>query len=92
VWSRWQKNQEIERRAAEKRREDDRRAVEMMGEIRRGETLTLCCGVANAKKVTLEPQSNPVWPSYARCVDLKPAAAEDAAGHQKTPTLTVRVR
>ncbi len=113
LFSRWEANREIERRAAEKRREENRRAVEMMGgnrfeilsfyasagEIRRGETVTLCYGVANAKKVTLEPQSNPVWPSYARCVDVEPTndttytlTAEDAAGHVKTQTLTVKVR
>ncbi len=113
MWSRREENREIERRAAEKRREENRQAVERMGgnrfeilsfyasagEIRRGETLTLCYGVANAKKVTLEPQSNPVWPSYARCVDVAPRkdttytlTAEDAAGHVKTETLTVKVR
>ena len=113
MFSRWQENSEIERRAAEKKREDNRQAVEMMGgnrfeilsfyaspgEIRRGETVTLCYGVANAKKVTLEPQPNPVWPSYARCVDVVPTedttytlTAEDAAGHVKTQTLTVKVR
>lgn len=113
MWSRWEENREIERRAAEKRREDDRQAVEMMGgnrfeiisfyasagEIRRGQTVTLCYGVANARKVALEPQSNPVWPSYARCVDVTPTkdttytlTAEDAAGHVKTETLTVKVR
>ncbi len=113
MWSRREENREIERRAAEKRREENRQAVEMMGgnrfeilsfyasagEIRRGETVTLCYGVANAKKATLEPQSNPVWPSYARCVDAAPRkdttytlTAEDAAGHVKTETLTVKVR
>ncbi len=113
MWSRWEQNREIERRAAEKRREENRRAVEMMGgtrleilsfyasagEVRRGDTVTLCYGVANAKKVTLEPQSNPVWPSYARCVDVAPGkdttytlTAEDAAGQVKAETLTVKVR
>jgi len=42
------------------------------GTIRRGETVQLCYGVANAKTVKLEPQSNPVWPSYSRCVDVIP--------------------
>lgn len=31
------------------------------GSIRRGESVQLCYGMANAKTVTLEPQSNPVW-------------------------------
>ena len=69
------------------------------GSIRRGQTVQLCYGVANAKTVTLEPQSNPVWPSYSRCVDVTPAKTTtytltiaDAAGHTKSQTLEVKVR
>ena len=67
--------------------------------IRRGQSVQLCYGVANAKTVTLEPQSNPVWPSYSRCVDVSPAKTTtytltiaDAAGHTKSQTLEVQVR
>jgi hypothetical protein len=67
--------------------------------IHTGETVQLCYGVANAKTVTLEPQSNPVWPSYARCVDVTPAKTTtytltiaDAAGHTLTRSLEVKVR
>ena len=69
------------------------------GTIRRGETAQLCYGVANAKTVKLEPQPNPVWPSYARCVEVSPAknttytlTISDAAGHTQTQTLEVKVR
>jgi len=69
------------------------------GAIRRGETVQLCYGVANAKTVKLEPQSNPVWPSYSRCVDVTPTKSTtytltiaDAAGNTKTQTLEVKVR
>jgi len=69
------------------------------GAIRRGETVQLCYGVANAKIVKLEPQSNPVWPSYSRCVDVTPTKSTtytltiaDAAGNTKTQTLEVKVR
>jgi hypothetical protein len=69
------------------------------GEIHRGGTVQLCYGVANAKTVTLEPQSNPVWPSYSRCVDVKPTktttyalTVADATGNTKTQTLEVKVR
>jgi hypothetical protein len=69
------------------------------GEIRRGGTVQLCYGVANAKTVKLEPQSNPVWPSYSRCVDVAPTKTTtytltiaDAAGNTKTQTLEVKVR
>ena len=96
----------------QKQREQDRAALEQFGgkelaiqnfyatpgAIRRGETVQLCYGVANAKTVTLEPQSSPVWPSYARCVNVTPTKSTtytltiaDAAGHTRAQTLEVRV-
>ena len=69
------------------------------GTIRRGETVQLCYGVANAKSVKLEPQSNPVWPSYSHCVDVTPAKSTtytltiaDSAGSTKSQSLEVKVR
>ena len=69
------------------------------GEIRRGESVQLCYGVANAKTVKLEPQTNPVWPSYSRCVDVSPTKSTtytltiaDAAGNTRTQSLEVKVR
>jgi hypothetical protein len=97
---------------AEKQREQDRATLEQMGgkelaiqtfyaipgEIRRGQSVQLCYGVANAKTVTLQPQSNPVWPSYARCVDVTPAKTTtytltiaDAAGNTKSQSVEVKV-
>jgi hypothetical protein len=68
------------------------------GTIRRGETVQLCYGVANAKTVKLEPQANPVWPSYSRCVDVNPTKSTtytltiaDAAGNTRTQSLEVKV-
>ena len=70
-----------------------------LGEIRHGETVQLCYGVANAKTVKLEPQPNPVWPSYSRCVDVTPTKSTtyiltitDAAGNTRTRSLEVKVR
>ncbi len=112
-FSRWQENRRIEQRALEKKRDEDRRTVEMFGGdrfeilhfyaspgvIRRGETTQLCYGVSNAKTVRLEPQTNAVWPSFSRCVDVAPSkdttytlTAEDAGGHSKTAALVVQVR
>jgi hypothetical protein len=77
--------QRIRDQQVQKRREDDQKAIEQLGggelaiqmlyatpEVRRGETAQVCFGVANAKAVTLEPQTNPVWPSHDLCVDVKP--------------------
>jgi hypothetical protein len=98
---------------AERQRADDRATLDQMGgkelaiqtfyaspgEIRRGQSVQLCYGVANAKTVKLEPQSNPVWPSYSRCVNDSPAktttytlSITDAAGNTKSQALTVQVR
>jgi hypothetical protein len=68
------------------------------GAVHRGESVQLCYGVANAKTVKLEPQDNPVWPSYSRCVDVKPTKTttytltiDDGAGNSKTQSLEVKV-
>jgi hypothetical protein len=96
----------------EKQHESDRTALDQMGgktldiqafyanpgAVHRGESVQLCYGVANAKTVTLEPQPNPVWPSYSRCVDVKPTKTttytltiDDGAGNTKTQSLEVKV-
>jgi hypothetical protein len=109
--NRFIENRAKEERAV-KQREQDRATIEQMGgkelaiqnfyaipaEIRRGQSVQLCYGVANAKTVKLEPQSNPVWPSYARCVDVSPIKTTtytltiaDAVGNTKTQSLEVKV-
>jgi hypothetical protein len=96
----------------EKQRESDRTALDQMGgktldiqafyanpgAVHRGDAVQLCYGVANAKTVKLEPQENPVWPSYSRCVDVKPTKTttytltiDDGAGNTKTQSLEVKV-
>jgi len=117
LFSRWQENRDIEKRAKEERtqkqQEQDRITIEQLGgkelaiqnfyaspgAIRRGETVQLCYGVANAKTVKLEPQASPVWPSYSRCVDVTPSKSTtytltiaDAAGNTRTQSLEVKVR
>ena len=54
---------------------------------------------SNAKKVTLDPPAGPVWPSYARCLDVSPTktttytlTASDDAGHSTSQTFTVKVQ
>ena len=116
LFSRWQDNHAMERRAREEKSrqqlESDRVALERLGgkelaiqnfyaspgAIHRGESVQLCYGVANAKTVTLEPQPNAVWPSYARCVSVSPARTttytltiSDSSGNTKTQSLQVTV-
>jgi hypothetical protein len=90
VWiffARWDADRLIKQRALEKKREEDRQTVEMLGGnrfeilqfyaspgfIRRGETAQLCYGVSNAKVVRIEPRpASGVWPSLSRCVEVAP--------------------
>jgi hypothetical protein len=98
--------------AAQKQHEQDQKTVEQMGgselsiqtfygnpTVRRGQSAQLCYGVANAKKVTLDPPSGPMWPSYSRCIDVSPTktttytlTASDDAGHSASQTFTIKVQ
>jgi len=104
--------QRIRSDQAQKQRAADQATIEQLGgselaiqmfyatpEIRRGESAQLCFGVANAKTVTLEPQSNPVWPSHNLCVDVKPTksttytlTATGADGKTVSGQVTVAVK
>jgi hypothetical protein len=97
---------------AQKQKENDDVALEQFGGkelaiqsfyatpgiVSRGQAVQICYGVANAKNVKLEPQDNPVWPSYNHCVDVKPKKTttftltiDDGAGHSQTQQLEVKV-
>ena len=86
-YSRWQANNTISEKAAEKERTQDRQTFEAMGGnrfeilvfaanppvIQSGEKSSLCYSVSNAKAVKIEPQTEePVWPAYSRCVHVSP--------------------
>jgi len=97
----------------EKQREQDRLAVEQLGGkefqilsfyanpvvIRRGQSAQLCYGVANAKSVKLLPETQPVWPSVAHCVDVSPTESitytltiEDGRGKTQSQGVEIKVR
>jgi hypothetical protein len=113
LFSRRQEVREMEEKAKAEKLAQDQKIVESLGGnrfeilnfyasppvIRRGETAQLCYGVSNAKTVRLEPQTNSVWPSYMRCVDVAPRkdttytlTAEDGQGNSKTAAVEVKVR
>jgi hypothetical protein len=86
-YSRWEENQTLVEKAAEKQRSQDQRTVDAMGgnrfeilgytayptEIHAGEKSKLCYSVSNAKGVKIEPQADePVWPAFSRCVNVSP--------------------
>lgn len=111
-YSRWDSARQFEQRIEQRRIEEARRGYELAGGgrfdilqfyaspgvVRRGESLELCYGVSNARKVRLEPQPNPVWPALARCVRVAPTedttyvlTIEDAEGNTRSASLTVQV-
>ncbi len=113
-FARWHENHVLEQRRAEESAENNRKVLETLGGsemkilsltldrgfIERGERLTLCYGVMNAKKVAIDPPPRvETWPSTNRCVDYNPSkdtkftlTAEDANGHSQTASVQVRVR
>lgn len=69
------------------------------GDIRRGQKVQLCYGVANAKTVKIDPPVGDVWPSMTRCLEIEPKkdtqytiTAQDAEGHTDTAQLAIHVR
>jgi hypothetical protein len=98
---------------AERQREQDRAAIEQLGGselaiqsfyvspgvIRRGQSVQICYGVANASTVTLDPPVAKVWPSYSRCFDVTPShttiytlTIAGASGETRSATITVKVQ
>jgi hypothetical protein len=86
-YSRWEANQAIADKAAEKQRAQDGQTFEAMGGnrfdilvfaanppiLRAGEKSSLCYSVSNAKAVKIEPEAEePVWPAFSRCVHVSP--------------------
>jgi hypothetical protein len=113
LFSRRQEVRELEEKSKAEKLAQDQKIVESLGGssfdilnfyasppvIRRSQTAQLCYGVSNAKSVRLEPQSNAVWPSYMRCIEVVPKedttytlTAEDGRGNTKTATIVVKVR
>jgi type II secretory pathway pseudopilin PulG len=101
-----------EQAQAQRQRENDQAAIDQLGgsdlsiqmlyatpRIHSGETAQICYGVANAKSVTLQPQSSQVWPSHNLCVDVKPSktttytlVATGTDGKSVSQQVTVEVR
>jgi hypothetical protein len=69
------------------------------GEIHRGDTVTMCYGVSNAKSVSVDPPVGEMWPSVSRCMQVTPKkttkytfTADDGKGSTKTAELTIEVK
>ena len=85
-YSRWEANQTIVDKAAQKRRNQNAETYEAMGgnrfdilsfsadpaSIQAGDRSSLCYSVSNAKSVKLDPPAEAVWPAFYRCVNVSP--------------------
>jgi len=106
-------NQEVTAERKEKDQRDAAATVESLGgsefkiisfyaspgEIRRGDTVTMCYGVSNAKSVGIDPPVGETWPSVSRCMQITPKkttkytfTADDGKGSTKTSDLTIVVK
>jgi hypothetical protein len=110
---RWDQDRRAQRETEQHKLEADRRTVEALGggrfeilhfcaspgSVRRGEEAQLCYGVANAKTVRIEPPVGTVWPSFGRCLYVKPEkdttytlTITHANGQSKSESLTIQVK
>lgn len=69
------------------------------GFIHRGDEVTMCYGVSNAKSVSIDPSVGETWPSVSRCLQISPKkttkytfSADDGKGSTKTAELTIVVK
>lgn len=104
----------MKEQAAAAQREEDQRSLDTLGgsefkivsfyaipgDIRRGDNVQLCYGVANAQSVMIQPDTGrQTWPSLTRCIQIAPKktttyvlTAKDAHGKTQTSSLTIKVR
>jgi len=68
------------------------------GAIHPGQHVSLCYGVTGAQSVRMEPAIEELHPALSYCMQVSPAkdteyklVAEDAAGHNVTSNVTIRV-
>jgi len=112
-YSRWNAEREARKAAEVQAVERARKDVELNGGtrlqirtlyaspgvVRRGQSVQICYGVANAKNVSFDPPIPNVWPSMSRCVDVAPAKSttytlnvDDGAGHRDKAQVSVKVK
>ena len=96
-YARWEANQALSEKAAEKQRAQNQQTVDAMGgnrfdilqyyadpaEIQAGDKASLCYSVSKTKTVKIDPPAEePTWPAYQRCVNVAP---------RKTTTYTLTI-
>ena len=113
-YSRWSENRELAEKAKQQEIASDQMTVNAYGGgnvkvlnftispsvVSKGEKVSICYGVANAKTVTIDPKpDSETWPSLSRCVEAAPTkdttytiTATDEKGKTDTQSLAIKVR
>jgi len=113
-YSRWSENREAQEKAHQQEFSQVKKTVDAYGggkvtvlnfsinpaAVHRGEKVSICYGVSNAKTVTIDPKPDgDVWPSLSRCVDATPArdttytiTATDENGQTEKQSLAIKVQ
>jgi len=113
-YSRWSEGREAQEKAHQQEIAEAQKTVDAYGGghvkvlnftvgpsvVHRGEKVTICYGVSNAKTVTIDPKpQGETWPSLSRCVEASPTAdttytitAQDEKGQTDTQSLSIKVQ
>lgn len=113
-YSRWAENRDAIENAKQQEIINARKTVEAYGGgqvkvltftispgiVHRGEKVSICYGVSNAKSVEIVPKPDgETWPSLSRCVSASPTkdttytiTAKDEKGQADTQSLAIKVR
>ena len=113
-FSRWSENRDAQEKARQHEISEAQKTVDAYGGgrvkvlnytigpsvVHRGEKVTICYGVSNAKTVTIDPKpEGDTWPSLSRCVGATPTkdttytiTATDEKGQTDTQSLSIKVQ
>ena len=113
-YSRWAENRDAVEKAKQQEIVEAKKTVDAYGGgqvkvlnftaspglVHRGEKVTICYGVSNAKSVAIDPKpEGEVWPSLSRCVEASPQkdttytiTAKDDKGQTDTQSIAITVK
>ena len=113
-YSRWSENRNAQDKIHQQEVADAQKTIDAYGSghvkvlnytigpsiVHRGEKVTICYGVSNAKTVTIDPKpEGETWPSVSRCVEAAPKndttytiTAADDKGQTDTKSLAIKVQ
>jgi hypothetical protein len=113
-YSRWSENREAQEKARQHEVTEAQKTIDAYGGghvkvlnftigpsvVHRGEKVTICYGVSNAKTVSIDPKpQGDTWPSLSRCVEAFPTndttytiTAKNEKGETDTQSLSIKIQ